>query len=55
MWWRKHLKACKKRLIGGVNNQTFALGPAHNFKHVQCELKGKFKRMLVKEWSCNSF
>jgi len=45
----------KKGMIGQVNNQVFALGPTHNLKHVQCELKGKFKKMLVKERSCNCF
>jgi hypothetical protein len=33
----------KKRIIGRANNQVLAHGPAHDFKLVQCELKGKSK------------
>jgi hypothetical protein len=45
----------KKRMIGWANNQALTLGPAYNLKSVWCELEGKSKRMLIKEWSCNLF
>lgn len=38
-------------MIGFVNNKAPTLGLAHDFKRVQCKLKSKLKRMLVKEWS----
>jgi hypothetical protein len=31
----------KKGMIGWANNQVPTLGPTHNIKSVQCELKGK--------------
>jgi hypothetical protein len=45
----------KKMVIGRVHNQASTFGPAHNFKCIWCESKGKLEMMLVKEWSCNLF
>jgi hypothetical protein len=39
----------KKGMIEHVDNQVFTFDLIHNFKHAQCELKGKLEMVLIKE------